>query len=99
MGDRLIGVVGASPTGAGHAFEVRAFFPVGSLTVEDPVTGSLNASLAQWLIAAGIAPPRYRARQGTVVGRAGFVEIESEPGGDVWVGGACTSCVEGTVLL
>jgi PhzF family phenazine biosynthesis protein len=99
VGERLIGVVGASPAHAGHAFEVRAFFPVGSLTAEDPVTGSLNASLAQWLVASGIAPHRYRARQGTVLGRAGFVEIEAQPGGEIWVGGACTTCIEGTVLL
>jgi predicted PhzF superfamily epimerase YddE/YHI9 len=53
---------------------------------EDPVTGSLNAGLAQWLIGAGLAPPRYVARQGTVLGRAGRIEIRQQ-GADIWVGG------------
>ena len=99
VGDRLVGIVGAAPADVDHAFEVRAFFPVGQSTVEDPVTGSLNASLAQWLIGAGMAPARYTARQGTAIGRAGRVEIEADEGGTVWVGGRSTTCVEGHVLL
>jgi PhzF family phenazine biosynthesis protein len=75
-------------------FEVRAF----TGGYEDPVTGSLNASLAQWLIAAGMAPPRYTASQGTVLGRAGRVQIEQD-GADIWVGGVTTTCIAGTVAL
>ena len=56
--DRLVGVVGAYPPGAGPRYEVRAFFPKDGATVEDPVTGSLNASLAQWLIVSGPCPAR-----------------------------------------
>lgn len=80
------------------AFEVRAFFPGNNGMAEDPVTGSLNAALAQWLIGAGLAPGRYVASQGTALGRAGRVHVERE-GGDIWIGGASVTCVEGSVLL
>ena len=79
-------------------FEVRAFAaPIG--IDEDPVTGSLNASLAQWLIGEGYAPARYLAAQGTCLGRAGQVHIERDGAGQVWVGGASVTCIEGTVQL
>jgi PhzF family phenazine biosynthesis protein len=79
------------------AFEVRAFVP--SLGVgEDPVTGSLNAGLAQWLIGTGIAPQHYVAAQGTCLGRRGRVRIDAD-GEDVWVGGACTTVISGTVEI
>lgn len=78
--------------------EVRAFAaPVG--ITEDPVTGSLNASLAQWLIADGHLPPRYRARQGTRLGRAGEVFVSQDETGQVWIGGNVVSCIQGTVRL
>ena len=78
--------------------EVRFFAPdIGVL--EDPVTGSFNASLAQWLIADGIAPARYVAAQGTCIGRAGRVFIEQDAQGQVWVGGDSVTCIEGKVLL
>jgi PhzF family phenazine biosynthesis protein len=92
-----LGVVGAYPPDAGEQFEVRAFAaPIG--VREDPVTGSLNAGLAQWLIAAGVAPPAYRASQGARVGRRGIVDVRSIDG-DVWIGGACVTCITGTVNL
>ena len=79
-------------------FEVRAFAaPIG--VDEDPVTGSLNASLAQWLIAEGHAPERYTASQGVCLGRAGQVHIERDAEGQVWVGGESVSCVDGSVTL
>ena len=78
--------------------EVRAFAaPVG--IAEDPVTGSLNASLAQWLIAEGHLPLRYRARQGTALGRSGEVFINQDSRGQVWVGGDVSDCIEGSVWL
>jgi PhzF family phenazine biosynthesis protein len=76
-------------------FEVRAFMGRGD---EDPVTGSLNASLAQWLIGAGLAPPRYVAAQGTVLGRAGRVHV-TQDGDATWIGGDVTMCVSGTLNL
>jgi PhzF family phenazine biosynthesis protein len=81
-------------------FEVRAFVPDAG-GYEDPVTGSLNASLAQWLIGAGLAPSRYVASQGTVLGRAGRVHVERDDGenGAIWVGGASVSCVRGHVAF
>ena len=78
--------------------EVRGFAaPVG--IAEDPVTGSLNASLAQWLIADGHLPGRYRARQGTALGRAGEVFIQQDETGQVWVGGDVADCIRGQVTL
>ena len=92
-----IGVVAPCPAGHDAQFEVRAFIPGGGPN-EDPVTGSLNASLAQWLIGAGIAPPRYVAAQGTALGRAGRVFIEQRDQ-TVWVGGGCVSVLMGRVTL
>ena len=66
--------------------------------LEDPVTGSLNASLAQWLIGSGIAPEAYVAAQGARLARAGRVHIACE-GDTVWVGGSCVSCVRGELSL
>jgi len=80
------------------ALEVRAFAaPIG--VNEDPVTGSLNASLAQWLIAEGHAPTRYIAAQGACLGRAGRVHIEQTADGQVWVGGESVTCIDGNVSL
>jgi PhzF family phenazine biosynthesis protein len=93
-----VGVVGAQPAGDGTQFEVRAFFPGNNGMAEDPVTGSLNAALAQWLIGAGLAPARYVAAQGTCLGRAGRVHIE-QLGNDIWVGGDSVTCISGTVRL
>ncbi len=78
--------------------EVRAFAaPVG--VAEDPVTGSLNASLAQWLMADGHMPGIYSARQGTVLGRAGQVFLSQDTQAQVWVGGDVVGCIQGTVNL
>jgi PhzF family phenazine biosynthesis protein len=96
--DRPVGVVGPHAPGAPIAYEVRAFFPTDSAMVEDPVTGSLNASLAQWLLSCGRAQAPYVAAQGTALGRAGrvFIEVHEE---EVWVGGAAVTCVEGSVEI
>lgn len=94
-----IGVVGPHPSGAPEAYEVRAFMPREGGTAEDPVTGSLNASLAQWLLSTGRAVAPYRTRQGTAVGRSGRVTITRDPDGTVWTGGRTVTCIEGTVLL
>lgn len=78
--------------------EVRGF--VGSARgYEDPVTGSLNASLAQWLIADGHVPARYQASQGICLGRAGQVYLERDAAGQVWVGGESVTCIDGSVTL
>ena len=97
LGDVKLGLVGAFPPGHPAAFEVRAFVP--SLGVpEDPVTGSLNAGLAQWLIGAGLAPPAYEVVQGTALGRDGRVHVVRD-GDTVWIGGDVAPCVTGHVLL
>ena len=97
LGDLRLGVVGKHPAGHEAMFEVRAFVP--SLGVgEDPVTGSLNAGLAQWLIGAGLAPPAYQAAQGAALGRAGRIHVE-QAGDTVWIGGDVAGCIEGTVAL
>jgi PhzF family phenazine biosynthesis protein len=94
-----VGVVGARGGDDAIAFEVRAFFPGNNGMAEDPVTGSLNAALAQWLIGAGLAPETYVAAQGTALGRAGRVHVTRDAQGDTWIGGESVTCVEGTVLL
>ena len=94
------GKVGVIAPGAEHTdFEVRAFFPGNTGMAEDPVTGSLNAALGQWLIGAGLAPERYVAAQGTVLGRAGRVYVERDASGQVWVGGSSVTCITDRVLL
>jgi PhzF family phenazine biosynthesis protein len=98
LGDLKLGLVGAQPEGADTAFEVRAFVPALGVP-EDPVTGSLNAGLALWLIGAGLAPPRYVAAQGAALGRAGRVHVERDGDGTVWVGGDVVCCIEGEVTL
>jgi PhzF family phenazine biosynthesis protein len=92
-----VGVVGAHGPGEDIAFEVRAFFPGNNGMAEDPVTGSLNAALAQWLIGAGLAPERYIASQGTALGRAGRVHVERDGAGTIWIGGASVTCIDGQV--
>jgi PhzF family phenazine biosynthesis protein len=98
LAGQKVGVVGAYAPGGEIALEVRAFFPGANGTAEDPVTGSLNAALAQWLIAAGLASERYVARQGTALGRDGRVFVE-RAGGEIWVGGNSVTCIRGTVDL
>jgi PhzF family phenazine biosynthesis protein len=97
--DLDVGVVGAYPDGSPEAFEVRAFFPKDGSTVEDPVTGSLNASLAQWLLATDRARAPYVASQGTALGRAGRVHVSRDEDGTIWVGGGTVTCVTGEVEL
>jgi PhzF family phenazine biosynthesis protein len=92
-----VGVVGPHPSGD-IDYEVRAFFPGNSGLTEDPVTGSLNAALAQWLIGSGRAPETYVAAQGTALGRAGRVHVMRE-GDDIWVGGRCVTVISGEVEL
>jgi PhzF family phenazine biosynthesis protein len=93
-----VGVVGPQAAGHDTQFEVRAFFTGNSGIAEDPVTGSLNAALAQWLIGDGLAPPSYVAAQGTVMGRAGRVFVQRD-GDDIWIGGHSVKVIEGTVAL
>jgi len=97
--DLDVGVVAAYPPGSPEAFEVRAFFPKEGVMVEDPVTGSLNASLAQWLLRSGRATAPYVASQGTALGRSGRVHITRDHDGTIWVGGGTITCVTGEVEL
>jgi PhzF family phenazine biosynthesis protein len=97
--DLDVGVAGPHPAGHDAQFEVRAFFPVDGATREDPVTGSLNASLAGWLLASGRATAPYTAAQGTALGRRGRVHISVDDRGAIWVGGASRTAIAGTVEL
>jgi PhzF family phenazine biosynthesis protein len=98
-GDLDVGVAGPHQPGGPAEFEVRAFFPANGVTYEDPVTGSFNASLAQWLLSTGRARAPYLARQGTALGRNGQVRVVQDADGQVWVGGSVVTCVSGTVDL
>ena len=98
-GDLDVGLAGPYPPGSECAFEVRAFFPAGGRSVEDPVTGSLNASLAQWLLSSGRASAPYVASQGTVLGRRGRVHIDASDDGTIWVSGGTVTRISGEIIL
>lgn len=98
-GDLALGLAGPYPPGSECAFEVRAFFPAAGRPVEDPVTGSLNASMAQWLLSSGRATASYVASQGTAIGRRGRVRIDADEDGTVWVSGATSTRITGSVDL
>ena len=92
-------MIGPYPEGHEHACEVRAFYSDHNGAIrEDPVTGSLNASLAQWLIASGRMSPPYRAHQGTALGRDGVIRI-SVGSGETWVGGRVLSLFSGAASI
>ena len=96
--DAMVGVIGAYPDGAPHAFEMRTFAP-GVGVEEDPVCGSMNASVGQWLTRTGAVPGSYRVSQGQRLGRAGEITITPDGDGTVWVGGATNTLLHGTALL
>jgi PhzF family phenazine biosynthesis protein len=97
--DLDLGVVGPYPPGSPEEFEVRAFFPKDGQTAEDPVTGSLNAAIAEWLVASGRATLPYVVSQGRVLGRRGRLHLSSDDDGSVWVAGRCATIISGTVDL
>ena len=94
-----LGLVGPYPPGSPQAFEVRAFFPKDGATAEDPVTGSLNAALAPWLLGTGRAQAPYVVSQGTALGRAGRVHVSRDDAGTIWVAGGTVTCVRGQAEL
>lgn len=93
-----LGVVGPHPPGGPADFEVRAFTPVNGATAEDPVTGSLNAGIAQWLLSSGRATGPYTVRQGTAIDHDGRLWL-SEDGDGVWVAGAAITYIAGEVEI
>ncbi|MFW3115080.1 hypothetical protein MHAE_15079 [Mycobacterium haemophilum DSM 44634] len=94
----MVGAIGAYPSGSEYAFELRTFAP-GVGVAEDPVCGSMNAAVAQWLMSTGTASRSYKVSQGARLGRAGDITISTDPDGTVWVGGSTTTCFRGTALL
>ena len=94
----MVGAIGAYPEGSEHAFELRTFAP-GVGVAEDPVCGSMNAGVGQWLTSTQNAPTAYRVSQGARVGRAGSIEVSTDAHGNVWVGGSTTTCIRGTITL
>ncbi|OIJ26356.1 phenazine biosynthesis protein PhzF [Nocardioides luteus] len=98
LGDHKVGLVGRYPEGSECAVEVRAFYPADGVAFEDPVTGSLNAALGQWLAGSQL-PEAYVASQGTVMHRRGRVHVDRAADGAVWVGGDTLTTIRGTVEL
>jgi PhzF family phenazine biosynthesis protein len=98
-GNMDVGVVALYPPGSPQAIEVRAFFPKDGMLTEDPVTGSLNASLGQWLTASGRISTPYVASQGAALGRAGRVHVSTDDDGEIWVGGGTVTCIDGTIEI
>lgn len=96
--EAMVGAIGAYPEGSAYAFEMRTFAP-GVGVVEDPVCGSMNASVGQWLLRTGGVDGAYRVSQGARLGRAGEISITPDEAGTVWVGGATTTLFRGTATL
>jgi PhzF family phenazine biosynthesis protein len=94
----MVGAIGAYPAGSPHAFEMRTFAP-GVGVAEDPVCGSMNASVGQWLTRTGAVPSNYRVSQGSRLGRAGDITVTADGDGTVWVGGATITNIRGTINL
>jgi PhzF family phenazine biosynthesis protein len=90
-----LGAVGFHPPGSEAAIEVRAFTPVNGLSVEDPVTGSLHAAVAQWLLGNGRLTTPYMAAQGGAIGRAGRIRINQDDAGTIWIGGKTETVLAG----
>lgn len=93
----MVGAIGAYPEGSPHAYEMRSFAP-GIGVPEDPVCGSMNASVGQWLAASGVVSGSYVVSQGQRLGRAGEIVIDVDADGSVWVGGATTTCFRGSAI-
>lgn len=96
LGDLTVGVMGPYGVGGPADFEVRAFVPTMGVP-EDPVTGSLNAGLAKWLIPAQLVPETYTVRQGTALGRQGRINVYTESDKSIWIAGGNNTLVSGTV--
>ncbi|WP_327241632.1 PhzF family phenazine biosynthesis protein [Streptomyces sp. NBC_01320] len=94
----MVGAIGAHPEGSEHHFEMRTFAP-GAGVPEDPACGSMNAAVGQWLTSTGAAPTTYRVSQGTRLQRAASIEITAEADGTVWVSGAATICIRGSITV
>lgn len=95
--DLKLGVIGPQPAGHDALFEVRAFVP-GLGVPEDPVTGSLNAGIAIWLIRTGQAPSVYTVAQGTALNRHGRVHVE-RVGETFWIGGDVAVRIAGEITF
>lgn len=94
-----VGAVGFHPPGSEAAIEVRAFFPVNGVAAEDPVTGSLNAGIAQWLLSGRRLQAPYIASQGSAIGRDGRIYVSQDEDRTIWVGGRCETVISGSVEL
>ena len=90
-----LGAVGFHPPGSPAAIEVRAWAPVNGFAAEDPVTGSLNASVAQWLLGSGRLAAPYLAHQGAAIDRAGRIHVSQDGDGAIWIGGATETVIAG----
>lgn len=97
LADIKIGLVAHHPEGSRAAIEVRAFFPQDGLLAEDPVTGSLNASLAQWLLGSARLGAPYVASQGRALGRAGEIHVSRDADGTIWIGGGTRTLITGEI--
>ncbi|HWV34886.1 MAG TPA: PhzF family phenazine biosynthesis protein [Thermomicrobiales bacterium] len=98
MGDLAIGVIGPDPDAPSPTYETRAFVP-GLGVPEDPVTGSLAAGFAIWLIGQKLAPASYTVHQGAALGRHGIIQIDRDASGTIWVGGNTVVGITGHAAL
>jgi PhzF family phenazine biosynthesis protein len=94
----MIGAIGAYPEGSAHTFEMRTFAP-GVGVAEDPVCGSMNASVGQWLLGTGVIAGGYRVSQGTRIGRSGEITITPDTESNVWISGATNTLFRGVANI
>jgi PhzF family phenazine biosynthesis protein len=97
--EQEVGLVGAYPPGSAEALEIRAFVPAKGAAVEDPVTGSLNASVAGWLLQSERVSAPYVARQGTALQRNGRIYIDRDDHGMIWVAGGTATAIRGEIEI
>lgn len=95
--DAMVGVIGDRPAGSGTELEMRTFAPSVGIP-EDPVCGSMNASVAQWLLREGVMSGAFRVSQGTALGRTGVITLTPDDDCEVWVGGSTNTLSCGTAL-
>ena len=98
ISDAMVGAIGAYPDGSDCAFELRSFAP-GVGVYKDPICGSMNASVAQWLTRGGMAPLEYSVSQGSKVSRSGRITISTDGEDVLWVGGTTTVLFTGTATV
>lgn len=95
---KAIGLMGKRDGDGDADYEVRMLATSSGMS-EDPITGSLNAAIAKWLLSVDRLTEEFIVSQGTCIQREGRVSIRPDKHGTVWIGGDVHMIVEGKVKL